>query len=120
MHSKKRTMRRNKKMMGGMGTADHAIAVFGGTSDQHAVGGGSNLIATTNVPSGGAVNLNVEGVSLGASSIQTGGKKRRSSKKRMGGNPVLVDLAVPAGFVLLRNAISRRRSTKRRNFSKRR
>lgn len=100
-----------RKMMGGSGAGDHAIAVYGGIGQQHAVGAGSNVIAENPV-SGGSSTLNVAGATLGASSIQTGGSKKR------GGNPVLVDLAVPA-VLLYADQKMKSRSTAKRGLSRR-
>ena len=99
----KRRSSRKLKMMGGSGAGDHAIAVYGGIGQQHSVGAGSNVIAENPV-TGGTSTLNVAGATLGGSSIQTGGSKKK------GGNPVLVDLAVPAVLLYADQQMKSRRT----------
>jgi hypothetical protein len=57
-----------KKIAGGAGTADHAISVYGGIGQQQAAGSNSNVI-----------QQNVNGDNL---SLQQGGKRRKTGKRK--------------------------------------
>ena len=98
-----------KMMKGGGGAGDHANAVFGGMSEQHAGANGS--IHQNPIVGGMANSLNLTGVN----GVQVGGRKRR---KRQCGGFTMSELAVPAGLLAVNQLFKPRVST--RGFNRRR
>lgn len=79
----------NIKIMGGDGSAEYGVKVFGAANDQHAVPG-SNVIA-----------MKVGGK----------GKKSRKNRKNKGGN-ILGDIAIPVTLLYANHAYSSKKSNK--------
>lgn len=95
---KRATRRRRstaKKMMGGFGGADHAIATYGDMGSQRAIGGNNNAIAMkpmaggkhkTNMGGSALTGLGVPSFLLAANELYKrrrtqGGKSRRGSRR---------------------------------------
>ena len=93
--AKLRNRRSAKKMKGGSGAAEHAIATYGGMGQQHPISATDNTIAMNRV--------------------QEGGSRKRGGK--LHGGFLLVDVAVPAAL-LATNQIVRRRLNTRVKFSR--
>ena len=79
---------KQRKQQGGVGAADHALAIYGDTVTQHSEPGNGNVIAMN----------------------KSFGGKRKTSKKEKKGGMTLVDMAVPA--ILLGANLSYRKKNK--------
>ena len=125
----KRRHSRGRKMRGGAGAADHAIATYGDMNNQHAVQGGHVIHA--NAVGGSAANMqlnDVNGKMLGGShgdeqQLEQQQGQQQEQEQQQGGQTIIADLGVPAALIYARQLIQRRsnrkKSARRRNSKKR-
>ena len=122
-HSR-RGRRGSRKMMGGSGAADHAIAVYGGIGQQHAgvgnviaqnaVGDLAQPSALSNAPvmTGGDVDAALDNLDAQKELIEMKQEQLEELKGQGGGTSVLADLAVPAVLLYANQAFGKRRGQK--------
>ena len=109
------------KMIKGGDASEHAIAVYGGIGQQHAVSADTNLIAVNaqsplaNTPAqhGGSASLMMTPLSLkGGNALKlVGGEEQlelEEGSNLKGGESVLADLAVPAVLLVANQVMSKR------------
>jgi hypothetical protein len=105
---RRRSLRKRTKGGNFNGAADYAQKVYGNTTEQHAAGPNTNVIAMKQVG--------------GKKQQQEGGKKQQQQEQQQeeqeGGN-VLSDIAVPVTLIYANHTFGKRKSTKRPPKSRR-
>jgi hypothetical protein len=126
-HSRRGRRGGSRKITGGSGAADHAIAVYGGIGQQHA--GVGNVIAqnavgdlaqpaalSTLTPApvmtGGYVDAAINELEVKKELIEQQQDQLEELKAQDGGKGVLTDLAVPAVLLYANQAFGKRRGSK--------